>query len=121
MKIGSYVLLVCSAWMLMGAADIPLDETGFVDRAPSAGKAALIEQLGEPGSTAEIVDPRSGEIIATIWHYHYINTNADGEHYKTTELDFKGDYLVNIIFSMVEDGVASKTEANSLPGCSAKC
>ncbi len=121
MKVRSPVLLLSSTWMLMGAAEIPLDETGFVDHAPSAGKAALIEQLGDPSSTADIIDPQSGQVIATIWHYHYINTNADGEYYKTTELDFKGDYLVNIIFSMVEDGTTNTSQAGGPSGCRPSC
>ncbi len=95
-------------WLIMSgtafaASEIPLNELGFVDRIPYVNKAEIVDQLGEPSKIYNIADKNSGAIVASIWHYHYLNTSEEGEYYKTTELDFIGDRVVNIVFSTVED------------------
>ena len=97
MKVLFSALMLAAFALAHADSDIPLNELSFVDRAPMAGKAALIEQLGEPSRAYVITDRQTGEVVASIWHYHYINTSEEGEYYKTTELDFIGDRIVNIV------------------------
>lgn len=79
--------------------NLPLDELGFVDAIPAFSKEKLTELLGEPKQKIEVTDDRTGQIIGLIWHYEYLNTNEDGDYYKSTELDLIDDKVVNIIFS----------------------
>ena len=114
------ILALAASGLALADADIPLDEYGFVDSAPSTSKAKLIDQLGEPSHIYHITDARTGDVLATIWHYHYINTSPDGEYYKTTELDFVGEHMVNIVFSMQED-TAMAAAGDSTTECTPTC
>ena len=78
---------------------LPLNELGFVDAISFFNKNKLVELLGEPQQAIEVTDKRTGNAIGSIWHYAYLNTNEDGDYYKSTELDFIDDKVVNIIFS----------------------
>ena len=83
---------------------IPTAERDFVQSIDKFEKNAILEQLGEPSKRSDVQNPETGEIIASVWHYHYINTADDsGNYYPTTELDFVGDKVVMVVF-MNHDG-----------------
>ena len=103
MKLLYTVLLLAVSGVAMAAGkEIPLDELGFVDNVTRLDKAGIVEQLGEPSRVIDLKN-EDGEVYASIWHYHYINTSLDGDYYKTTELDFIGDRVVNIVFSAINE------------------
>jgi hypothetical protein len=85
------------------ASEIPTAEQEFVASINQYSKAQIIEQFGEPSKMEDMKIASTGEIIASIWHYHFINTNPEGEYYETTELDFLGDKVVMVVF-MNHDG-----------------
>lgn len=95
-------LLALAGPVLAAPAEIPTDEHAFVDNIYSYDKAAIVEQFGEPSKKSDITDA-SNEVIASIWHYHFVNTTDDGAYYPTTELDFVGDKVVTVVF-MNNDG-----------------
>ena len=84
------------------STEIPTADKEFVEKINGFDKAKIIEQLGEP-SKVEDVQASSGKAFASIWQYHYINTNEKGEYYQTTELDFIDDKVVMVVF-MNNDG-----------------
>jgi hypothetical protein len=84
------------------SAEIPTADKEFVEKINGFDKAKIIEQLGEP-SKVEDVQSSAGKAFASIWQYHYINTNDKGEYYQTTELDFIDDKVVMVVF-MNNDG-----------------
>jgi len=112
-----FLLLFLSGTALAG---IPLDEHGFVDAIPYLGKGRIIEQLGEPAKVIDLTDG-NGAVYAAIWHYHFLNTSEDGDYYKTTELNFIGDRVVNIIFSNVDAGETESVAASPTSECPATC
>ncbi len=84
-------------------SEIPTSEKEFVAIINQYDKAKIIEQFGEPAKREDMKIASSGEIVASIWQYHFINTNSDGAYYETTELDFLGDKVVMVVF-MNHDG-----------------
>lgn len=91
-------------------AQIPTAERDFVMSIDKFEKSAILEQLGEPSKRTDIKSPSTGEIVASIWHYHYINTaDEGGDYYPTTELDFVGDKVVMVVF-MNHEGEEIKSE-----------
>jgi hypothetical protein len=84
------------------SSDIPTNEKDFVAKINGFEKAKIIEQLGEP-SNKEDIQSASGKLVASIWQYHYLNTDEKGEYYQTTELDFMNDKVVMVVF-MNNDG-----------------
>jgi hypothetical protein len=80
------------------AAIIPTVETEFVNVINTFDKAKIIAQFGEPAKADDVKIKGSGKIVASIWHYHFINTTADGTYYETTELDFIDDKVVSVVF-----------------------
>ena len=84
------------------SSDIPTNEKEFVAKINGFEKAKIIEQLGEP-SNKEDIQSASGKLVASIWQYHYLNTDEKGEYYQTTELDFMNDKVVMVVF-MNNDG-----------------
>lgn len=83
---------------------IPTGEKEFVSTINKYEKSTILEQFGEPSKRTDVKNERTGEIIASIWHYHFLNTSAtDGNYYPTTELDFVGDKVVMVVF-MNHDG-----------------
>lgn len=99
---------------------LPTDESGFVSAVPGLSKTKIAELLGTPSESIAVTDPRSGKVVGLIWRYEYLNTNLDGDYYKSTELDMVGDRVVNIIFSntavnRADSVAASATEC--LPTC----
>ena len=92
---------------------IPTEEKAFVDVINKYNKASIVAQFGEPAKAEDVKIKDSGKIVATIWHYHNINTAADGSFYPTTELDFIDDKVVQVVFlnhdgSAANDGVGKK-------------
>jgi hypothetical protein len=77
---------------------IPTVETEFVNVINSFDKAKIIAQFGEPAKADDVKVKGTGKIVASIWHYHFINTAADGTYYETTELDFIDDKVVSVVF-----------------------
>ena len=92
-----------SAPAMANSDEIPLGEHEFVERIKTADKAEIVAQLGEPARAIDVKDDETGEIMGSIWHYHYLNTAENGDYYKTTELDFVGDQVVTVVFSTMED------------------
>jgi hypothetical protein len=84
-------------------SELPTDEKAFVDAIGKLNKAKIVELLGEPAKAEDVKLKDSGRVVASIWHYHYINTSADGEYYQTTELDFIDD-KVNVVVFLNNDG-----------------
>ena len=78
--------------------EIPTTEKEFVDAINKYDKVKIIEQLGEPAKADDIKLKDSGKIVASIWHYHYLNTAEDGTYYQTTELDFIDGKVVMVVF-----------------------
>jgi hypothetical protein len=103
MKVFTAVMLAGFAGLAQ-ANEIPLSEQAFIDRIKTTGKAEIVAQLGEPARKYDVKDDETGEVMGSIWHYHYLNTAESGEYYKTTELDFVGDQVVTVVFSTTEDG-----------------
>jgi len=83
--------------------EIPTAEHAFVDSIPYFDKAKIVALIGEPSFKADSTDPDTGKIDASVWRYHYLNTNESGEYYQTTELDFVEDQVAVIVF-MNNDG-----------------
>ena len=99
---------------------IPTEEKAFVDAINKYDKATIIAQFGEPAKAEDVKIKDSGKVVATIWHYHNINTAADGSYYPTTELDFIDDKVVQVVFlnhdgSAANDGAGKKFETQPLP------
>jgi hypothetical protein len=88
---------------MAGGDEIPLSEHEFVAHIQTANKAQIIEHLGEPARAVDVKDDETGEVMGSIWHYHYLNTAVNGDYYKTTELDFVGDQVVTVVFSTMDD------------------
>ena len=102
------------------ATDIPTEEKAFVKVINQFDKAKIIELLGEPAKTDDVKLKTSGKIVASIWHYHNINTAEDGSYYPTTELDFVDDKVVQVVFlnndgSEANDGAGKKYEMQPMP------
>ncbi|CAG0954792.1 hypothetical protein MTYP_00397 [Methylophilaceae bacterium] len=85
------------------AGEIPISEKEFVSVINQYDKARIIEQFGEPDKKDDMKVGQTGEVIASIWQYHFINTDAEGAYYETTELDFVGEKVVMVVF-MNHDG-----------------
>ena len=101
-------------------AVIPTEEKAFVDAINKVDKATIVAQFGEPAKAEDVKIKDSGKVVATIWHYHNINTAADGSYYPTTELDFIDDKVVQVVFlnhdgTEANDGAGKKFETQPLP------
>lgn len=104
MRVLTAALLASLSGVAMASGDeIPLSEHEFVARIKTADKAQIVEHLGEPARVIDVKDDETGEVMGSIWHYYYLNTAVNGDYYKTTELDFVGDQVVTVVFSMMED------------------
>lgn len=77
---------------------IPTVEKEFVNAINKYSKSQIIEQFGEPASADDVKIKGSDKVVASIWHYHFINTTPDGVYYETTELDFIDDKVVMVVF-----------------------
>lgn len=80
------------------AVKVPKDEQTFVDTVGKMKRAEIIALLGEPDKAEDIKLKDSGRVVASIWHYHNINVDAEGQFYPTTELDLIGDQVSVVVF-----------------------
>ena len=100
--------------------EIPTEEKAFVAAINQFNKAKIVELLGEPAKADDVKVKGSGKVVASIWHYHNINTDENGVYYPTTELDFVDDKVVQVVFlnndgSEANDGAGKKYEAQPMP------
>lgn len=77
---------------------LPTKEKEFVDAIELLDKKSIVAQLGEPAKADDVKIKGSSRIVASIWHYHNINTDENGVYYQTTELDFIDDKVVQVVF-----------------------
>jgi hypothetical protein len=107
MKTLAYAVLFAANALFAGAClaeeapvgdKIPTTEKAFVAAINKFDKAKIIAQFGEPAKAEDVKIKDSGKIVASIWHYHNINTAEDGSTYPTTELDFIDDKVVQVVF-----------------------
>lgn len=116
MRVLTTALFVSLSGIAMAGSDeIPLSEHEFVARIQTADKAQLIEHLGEPARATDVKDDETGEVMGSIWHYHYLNTSENGDYYKTTELDFVGDKVITVVFSTHDSEEASEATTQPEP------
>lgn len=85
-------------------SSIPTAETDFIQNINQYDKDAIVAQFGEPASKNDYHRAGTDELMASVWQYHYINTDLEGSFYQTTELDFVGDNVVMVVF-MNHDGI----------------
>lgn len=81
---------------------IPEKEQDFVDTVQTLQQSEIAELLGDPAYQYDIKDD-DGQVVGSIWHYHGVTTGDDGQYYKTTELDFVGTKVANIVLINNED------------------
>ncbi|MCX7628469.1 MAG: hypothetical protein N2Z69_08690 [Methylophilaceae bacterium] len=116
------ILLATSSVALAEIETIPTDETAFLETIPHVAPSKVVELLGEPEKTITIRDEDSGEEIGAIVYYRYLNTNSEGEYYKTTELDYLRGRLMMVVFSNTELETADDSATLFLGGeCAATC
>lgn len=84
--------------MPVSTGDLPTTEKEFVETINKFDKKQIVEKLGEPSNAEDVKIKGSDKVVASIWHYHYLNTSPDGEYYQTTELDFIDDKVVVVVF-----------------------
>jgi hypothetical protein len=97
------------------AKEIPTEEKAFVGVINKFDKAKIMAQFGEPAKAEDVKVKDSGKIVASIWHYHNINTAADGSYYPTTELDFIDDKVVQVVFLNHDGSEANDGKAYEVP------
>lgn len=95
--------------------EIPTEESAFVDSIHRYTKAQIVELLGEPARADDVKLKDSGRVVASIWHYHNINTDANGTYYPTTELDFIDDKVVMVVFLNNDGSESQATQQPSEP------
>jgi hypothetical protein len=77
---------------------LPTEEKAFVKAIENFDKESIIAQLGEPAKADDVKIKGTNKIVASIWHYHYVNTDENGKYFETTELDFIEDKVVQVVF-----------------------
>ena len=77
---------------------LPTEEKAFVKAIEQFNKKTIVAQLGEPAKADDVKIRGSNRIVASIWQYHNINTDENGQYYETTELDFIDDKVVQVVF-----------------------
>ena len=97
------------------AEKIPTEEKAFVDAINKLDKAKIVAQFGEPAKAEDVKVKGSGKVVASIWHYHNINTAEDGSYYPTTELDFIDDKVVQVVFLNNDGSEANDGKSYELP------
>jgi hypothetical protein len=89
---------------------LPTEEKAFVDAIKNYNKASIVEQLGEPAKADDVKIKGTDKIVASIWHYHYVNTDENGKYFETTELDFIDDKVVQVVFLNNDGSDEAKSE-----------
>lgn len=77
---------------------LPTEEKAFVKAIEELDRKSIIEQLGEPAKADDVRIKGSNKVVASIWHYHNINTDENGKYFETTELDLIDDKVVQVVF-----------------------
>ncbi len=100
--------------------EIPTEEKAFAAVINQFNKQKIVELLGEPAKANDIKAKGSAKVVASIWHYHNINTDENGTYYPTTELDFVEDKVVQVVFlnngsSEANDGASKKHAEPPMP------
>ncbi|MDX1915253.1 MAG: hypothetical protein SFU55_06685 [Methylophilus sp.] len=115
-------LLGLALYSLSGTAEesksanqLPTDERAFVDSVGKLSKAQIVELLGEPAKADDVRLKDSGRVVASVWHYHFINTNDSGSYYETTELDFLDDKVHMVVFLNNDGSDTSKNNQYEVP------
>jgi hypothetical protein len=93
------LLMIFSCAAVAESEAIPISEQAFLDSIATAKPADIRDQFGEPEKITEIRDQGTGEVFGAVWHYHDVNTGANGKYYKTTMLDVVDDAIVTVVFS----------------------
>lgn len=93
---------------------IPTTEKEFVATINGFDKNKIVEQFGEPHKKDDLGLGKEGKAPASIWQYHYLNTDVNGAYYQTTELDFVDDKVVMVVF-MNNDGEEIPVDAVKEP------
>jgi hypothetical protein len=80
------------------ARTLPTEEKAFVKAIKDYDKKSIIAELGEPAKADDVKVKGTNKIAASIWHYHFVNTDENGKYFETTELDFIDDKVVQVVF-----------------------
>jgi hypothetical protein len=91
---------------------LPTVEKAFVEAINKFNRKSIVDQLGEPAKAEDVRLKGSSKIVASIWHYHNINTDENGVYYPTTELDFIDDKVVQVVF-LNNDGTEIEVEGKT--------
>jgi hypothetical protein len=101
---------------------IPTNEEAFLNVIGSVDQVKLVELLGDPAEVMILRNQANGEVVGAIVHYRYINTNNEGEYYKTTELDYLDGRLVMVLFSNSDIQETTTAAIEQVDGeCPASC
>lgn len=92
---------------------LPTDEIAFVKAIKHFDKASIIAQWGEPAKADDVKIKGTDKVVASIWHYHYVNTDANGQYFETTELDFIDNKVVQVVFLNNDGSEQTKDERQS--------
>jgi hypothetical protein len=93
------LLMTLSGAAMADTEGIPISEQAFVDSMKTVKPLDIRNQFGEPEKITEIRDQETGQVFGSVWHYHDVNTAANGKFYKTTMLDVVDDTIVAVVFS----------------------
>ena len=123
MRLGAALLLLAFAGPTLADIDsIPTNEEAFLSVIGSVDQVKLVELLGDPAEVMILRNQENGEVVGAIVHYRYINTNNEGEYYKTTELDYLDGRLVMVLFSNSDIQETTTAAAEQVDGeCPASC
>jgi len=77
---------------------LPIDERAFVKAIETLNKKEIIADLGQPAKADDVKIKGTNKVVASIWHYHNINKDENGQYFETTELDFIEDKVVQVVF-----------------------
>lgn len=115
-----FFILIMSGASFAGASESPAGgkisttEREFVNTINGFDKIKIVEQFGEPSKKEDLGTLKDGKVPASIWQYHYLNTDVNGAYYQTTELDFVDDKVVMVVF-MNNDGEEIPADAVKEP------
>jgi hypothetical protein len=123
MRFGAALLMLALAGPTLADIDsIPTNEEAFLSVIGSVDQENLIELLGDPAEVMILRNQENGEVVGAIVHYRYINTNNEGEYYKTTELDYLDGRLVTVLFSNSDIQETTTAAIEPVDGeCPASC
>lgn len=92
---------------------LPTEEKAFVKAIGNFNRKSIIAQWGEPAKADDVKLKGTNKIVASIWHYHYVNTDENGNYFETTELDFINDKVVQVVFLNNDGSDTIETENQS--------